>query len=357
MIEASVDSAHAPDGDRSPGIASDSRAEGDAPSLHWLGAGLPVFIGEIGRGTERTPVRLGGREDLDSQFPPGGIGNEICRRVVMDFFAAGGEACHVFNSPGFDSIADEHAAAEFLGEDGGPGYRSGLFSLGDLEDGGTMVVPGDLVPVLQRVFVEYVARRHRLALVLEATSRCPHPETLLADIASNLGDDGFPEDPHQRIVWHQLMSTGNDEDTSPSLGALVAWSCRPEFNARIQRPTAMVDDLKTIGGAFHTLRAWRFWAGLRRSLDLGTRWVLFEIQDAFLAGRLDREVRAFLYRLYTGGLFGRRTPDHAFRVSCTRSTIDSPRGPTGSLALEVGVTLPTGGESGHVNMRVQSIYQ
>ena len=74
---------------------------------------------------------------------------------------------------------------------------------------------------------------------------------------------------------------------------------------------------------------WRLWWGLERSLDLGSRWVLFEANHRLIWGRLEREARAFLHDLSFDGILP----------------------PWGSAGWEVRCD-PVSGEEGRVRFRV-----
>ncbi|MGQ9592765.1 MAG: hypothetical protein ACUVYA_21005, partial [Planctomycetota bacterium] len=64
------------------------------------------------------------------------------------------------------------------------------------------------------------------------------------------------------------------------------------------------------------LEAFRRLQGLRRSLEAGTRWVLFERNGPLLWRALEREIGAFLGRLREAGLLEPETPGGSFRVRC-----------------------------------------
>src|SRR5262249_50933502 len=82
------------------------------------------------------------------------------------------------------------------------------------------------------------------------------------------------------------------------------------------------------------LEAWRRWEGLRRSIDFGTRWTVFEVHHPLLWGRVEREVKAFLYRLQRLGFLssglandsGESEPP-GFRVECGPSEGSERDGP------------------------------
>jgi hypothetical protein len=100
--------------------------------------------------------------------------------------------------------------------------------------------------------------------------------------------------------------------------------------------------VQACGGGGRTLRRWLRREGLRRSLDAGTRWVLLEVLDPFLPGRVEREVRAFLLRLFHAGFFEGSSPEAAFDVRCEASIRETSRGATALLELVVEARLRAG---------------
>jgi hypothetical protein len=78
---------------------------------------------------------------------------------------------------------------------------------------------------------------------------------------------------------------------------------------------------------------WRRREGLRRSLDLGTRWLFLEPDGPLLQRRVERDVAAFLRRLEAHGLL--ENAGEAFDVGAPLAG-----GAPARLALRVGGIAP-----------------
>ncbi|HXH22482.1 MAG TPA: phage tail sheath C-terminal domain-containing protein [Dehalococcoidia bacterium] len=76
---------------------------------------------------------------------------------------------------------------------------------------------------------------------------------------------------------------------------------------------------------------------VKKSLEQGTQWVVFEPNDESLWARVRRDITAFLTRLWgTGALFG-ATADEAFYVKCDRETNPPEVIDAGMMVCEIGI--------------------
>jgi phage tail sheath protein FI len=76
---------------------------------------------------------------------------------------------------------------------------------------------------------------------------------------------------------------------------------------------------------------------IEESIERGTQWVVFEPNDPFLWGRINRDVSSFLKMIWgTGALFG-SSPSDAFYVKCDAETNPPELRDLGQLVVEIGV--------------------
>ncbi len=323
------------------------------PSLRWLGAGCPVFFGDMGRGSESQLVALEAPEEIQETFGP--RGPAAFRRTVDAYFRSGGQRCYVIHVRALEKSSEGRAATRLLGEDGGPGCRTGLNALADLPDAGTVALPGVRDEGCLRAVADTLRRQRSFAIVAEGPPGSSPPSEFFhaphAD-GSTLSD---------RAVWLDCgaFRQGRGAEVPPSgpaLGALEGLDYNPVWSPRRPGPIhssrsgkslrrarelveSVAEGLPTLGERYGSLKVWRCWEGIRRSIDLGTRWVLFEIQDAFLPARVEREVRGFLYGLRLAGLLDDLPGGESFRVSCTPAVERSSRSAQGRLQLTVRIRL------------------
>jgi hypothetical protein len=87
----------------------------------------------------------------------------------------------------------------------------------------------------------------------------------------------------------------------------------------------------------------RLFIMLRRSLEEGTQWTVFEPNDKGTWERLTRDVTQFLTKLWEGGYFAGAAPEQSFFVSCNEATNPPEVRDQGRMVMEVGVApaIPT----------------
>jgi phage tail sheath protein FI len=86
----------------------------------------------------------------------------------------------------------------------------------------------------------------------------------------------------------------------------------------------------------------RLFIMLRRAIERGTQWAVFESNDPRTWETLSREVGIFLEGLWNKGAFAGPTPQASFYVVCDGSLNTPERVDNGMLMMEIGVapTLP-----------------
>jgi len=81
----------------------------------------------------------------------------------------------------------------------------------------------------------------------------------------------------------------------------------------------------------------RLFVMVEESIDIGTQWVVFEPNDEKLWKRIERNVTAYLRRVWLdGALFG-RTPEEAFYVKCDAETNPPEVRDVGQCIIEIGL--------------------
>ncbi len=100
---------------------------------------------------------------------------------------------------------------------------------------------------------------------------------------------------------------------------------------------------RTIGGDLNTdlkyINVRRLLLFLRKSIDHGTQWVVFEPNDRTLWAKIVRNVSAFLTTVWRdGALFG-STPQEAFYVKCDDETNPPEERDLGRVITEIGVAI------------------
>ena len=82
---------------------------------------------------------------------------------------------------------------------------------------------------------------------------------------------------------------------------------------------------------------------LRRSLEEGTQWSVFEPNEPKTWQRLTRNVDEFLKKLWADGYFAGATPEESYFVKCDSTTNTTESREAGLMLIEIGIApaIPT----------------
>ena len=253
--------------------------------------------------------------------------------VVREFTGNGGADYLLEIVSGLGEGALELEAMDrILGEDGGPGERTGLYELAGSGEAGTLVLPSAgsaVIPLLERFALR-------------------HPQVLLCcEISSDREEAGL-----LRPLPNLALLSGGSVD-GQGAAALAGQLCARDFfplrtPTSIERPglgfcgvAGMEENSLFSRSALRSLASWRRWQGLYRSLDDGSRWAVFELASKAMARRLERELRAFLHSLVIDGFLPFRN-GFELEVKLQGSKLAGRDVPERRLSVEVRTSLDPG---------------
>ena len=81
----------------------------------------------------------------------------------------------------------------------------------------------------------------------------------------------------------------------------------------------------------------RLFIMLRRSLEEGTQWAVFEPNESVTWERLSRDISQFLNSLWEKGYFSGDNPEASFFVKCDESTNTAEERDAGRMVMQIGV--------------------
>lgn len=265
---------------------------------------------------------------------------------------------------------------QIVGVNNGPGQRTGLQSLQDIEDVRIIAAPGRTTATVQQALITQAERmRYRFA-VLDG-ERNPTPASVVNGILGhrNLYDTSFAA---YYSPWVQVTS-GDKILTLPPSGYVAGVCARVDNQRGVWKAPANETVRGAVGLANYIttgeqdilnprgvncirrfegrgIRVWgartlssdpeyryvnvrRFLIFMEASIDRGTQWVVFEPNAPETWTRVVTSVTAFLHTQWRdGALLGRR-PEDSFFVRCDESTMTVDDIQNGRLICNIGVAI------------------
>ncbi len=276
-------------------------------------------------------------------------------------------------------------AEDFVGHDHGPGDRTGLMALGAVEQVALLSVPDimiayqrtpgpqadrdvqrvqdamvDLCESLKDRFalldapptkdIEEVRKwRRRLSssyaamyypwIAIDtagaALSMCPPSGHVAGVIARCDGQEGVHKAPANEVIHGAVgLMLNMNEDHLGLLNADGINAVRgfPGRGIRVWGARTTSDDPD-----WRYVNVRRMFIMLRRALEEGTQWAVFEPNEPRTWERLSNSVDEFLKRLWADGYFAGATPEESYFVKCDASTNPPEGRQAGQLLIEVGI--------------------
>ncbi|PWU14357.1 MAG: hypothetical protein C5B50_17410 [Verrucomicrobia bacterium] len=272
-------------------------------------------------------------------------------------------------------------AQDYIGADGGPGHRTGIAALMDVDQISIIGAPGYTDPNVQEALItQCETLKYRFAILDPAPTATNGPPGIPAIQAQRgqfdtkyaaiyyprvivydpLTDSDIPVPPSghmagiyaatddNRGVWKapaNVVIQGIVRlETKLSKGDHDILNPEPMNICALRDFTAQERGLRVYGARCITSDAeWKY-INIRRlfilleaSLDQGTQWAVFEPNDERLWARLIQSVSSFLTTIWReGGLMGSKA-EEAFFVKCGYETMTQDDIENGRLIMEVGV--------------------
>lgn len=361
----------------SPGVYVEEVDRGTKP-LEMVGTSTVAFLGECAVGPVNEPILCTNWSQFTKHF--GDFQNsEYLAHAVYGFFNNGGSRAFVLNVGTMEGAAagdkdgkkPASKAALYMGSDNGPGTRTGLKALEDVDEVNVVCAPGQTDPVIQDAVLTHCENmRYRFAIldspeVIEkgGVDKLPKPRDskygayyfpwvevydpfkgnvfmppsgYMAGIyARSDGERGVHKAPANEIVRGAIGLKYNITRGEQDLLNPKGINCIREFPNRGIR----VWGARTVSSdaSWRYVNVRRLFNMVEQSIELGTQWVVFEPNDQRLWKRVTRDIGAFLLRLWRqGALFG-KTPEEAFYVKCDEETNPPEVIDAGQMICEIGM--------------------
>jgi hypothetical protein len=368
----------------SPGVYVEEVDRGSKP-IEAVGTSTVGFLGTCNKGPVNKPVFCTNWSQFVNTF--GDFrDSDYLAHSVYGFFNNGGGRCFITNvgSTGATGGADEKGAPAkgvdpkkvagmFIGEDKGPGKRTGLKTFDDVDEINLVCVPGVVDPaVVDAVLTHCEVRKDRFAIL-------DSPEVIADGGVDKLGKPRDSKYGAYYFPWIEVYDPEKGNIFVPPSGHMAGIYARSDSERGVHKAPANeivrgalglrygisrgeqdilnpkgINCIRDFSRRGRGIRVWgartvssdaswryinvrRLFIMVEQSIELGTQWVVFEPNDHGLWKKITRDIRAFLYRIWrTGALFG-KTPEEAFYVKCDEETNPPEVIDAGQVITEIGI--------------------
>jgi phage tail sheath protein FI len=269
----------------------------------------------------------------------------------------------------------------YRGVDNGPGNRTGIRALEDIDQISIIAAPGLTGQVVQNALIEQCERLMDRFAILDPAPRTGNAAPNLTDVQNQrrLYDTKYAAIYYPRLLVTDPAS-GNEIAVPPS-GHMAGIYARTDIERGVHKAPAN-EVIRSILGLELTInkgeqdilnpspnninvlrdfradgRGYRVWGArcitsesawkyvpvrrlfifLEESIDEGTQWVVFEPNDEPLWARVRQSVSNFLVRVWRDGALMGTTAEQAFFVRCDNTTMTQDDIDNGRLIMLIGV--------------------
>ena len=273
---------------------------------------------------------------------------------------------------GSDGTMSKVNAATFIGEDGGPGKRTGIQSFVENELVSMMAVPGITIPEVVVALVGHCENLKNRVAVLDMPKDLYKTKDLIE--YRNMVDSTYAAMYHP---WIQTFDRASGKpDFVPPSGAVLGVYSRTDINRGVHKApaneTIFCTGLKTnytkaeqdilnpegvnlirsfpgqgiriwgaktasSNSAFKYINVRRLFIYVEESIRANTNWVVFEPNDATLWQRVSMTISSFLDSLWRNGMLAGSSAAEAYFVEIGPSTMSRDDIMNGRLICNIGI--------------------
>lgn len=284
-----------------------------------------------------------------------------------------GERYTVLLTGGSDGSLNGISPANFIGEDQGPGKRTGIQAFVDNDQASIIAVPGVTEPAVQLALVAHCENLGSRFAILDI----PREKTKVQDVLSHrdIFDSSYAA---MYNPWLQVFDPVEKRNIFvPPSGSVAGVYARSDSTRGVEKAPAN-EVLRGVTGlevqynkgeqdilnpkgvnlirsfAGQGIRIWgartmssnslwkyinirRLFIFVEESIKAGTNWVVFEPNDERLWARVHRTIDAFLTRVWRGGALQGSSPSEAFYIDISSNTMTQDDIDNGRLICVIGI--------------------
>lgn len=291
---------------------------------------------------------------------------------VVQLFGEGRKSGTVILSGGNDGSIEAVTAGTFIGEDNGPGKRTGIQAFIENDQVSMMAVPGITMPDVIVSLVSHCENMKNRFAVLDMPFDCIKTKELVE--YREMIDSTYAAMYHP---WLQVYDRSTQKSGFfPPSGAVMGVYARTDLARGVHKApaneTVMCTDLSvnynkgeqdilnpaginlirklpgqgirvwgartaSSSGAYKYVNVRRLFIFVEESIRVNTSWVVFEPNDTTLWTRVNITISAFLDTLWRSGMLAGATPEESYFVEIGASTMTQDDINNGRLICNVGI--------------------
>lgn len=370
-----------------PGVYTNIRSSGNKP-MEQAGTSIAGFLGQSNKGAVNKATYVSSWSQFEREF--GSFADsKYLAHAVYGFFANGGGGCYVCNlGAEEEGQTVESLTAKIMGEDKGPGFRTGINTFNDKEDISLVLAPGITNPEAHAVIISHCEKLDdRFAILDSPEDLDAGLDTMYRPRASTNAAYYFPWiktfDPTKKQNVFQppsgyvagIYSRSDNErgvhkapanETVRAATGLKYSLTRAEQSLLNPRGINLIRDFGDAGIKIYGARTlsddaeWRYlnvrrlFLTVKQTIQKGTEWAVFEPNNEQLWGNLKRNIAAYLKTLFNDGMLAGTTPDEAFYVICDKSNNPQESIDQGIVRVDIGIAPVKPAE--FINIQIQQHY-
>ena len=300
--------------------------------------------------------------------------------AIYSFFANGGKRCYVVG-------VWENKDVALKGSDGGPGKRTGLAALKEVDEVSILAVPGCTSKTVQQAMITQCELLKDRFCILDSKQNANMNEDENDKNSIITQREGLTSDKGYGALYYPWIKMGVETEGNgktelksmfvPPSGAVAGIYARSDTERGVHKAPANevvrnvtelkfsltdaeqdilnpkgINCIRSFSG--RGIRVWgartissdpswkyvnirRLFIYLEESIEEATQWVVFEPNDERLWARVRQTIENFLNRVWRDGALMGNTPEEAYFVRCDRTTMTQDDIDNGRLIVVIGV--------------------
>lgn len=298
--------------------------------------------------------------------------------AAQGFFANGGRKLYIKRVAG-NSAGMVPSPADYIGSDNGPGRRTGLQALADIDKIAIVAVPGITATPVCEALIRHCEKMGDRFAILDAPFQSTPDEAVSHRLQLNSRDAALyypwlvmfdpvskrnvtvPPSGHLAGLYAQIdyMTGVHKAPANQAVSGITGLDCQPSTPDYQRLDFNSVNTIRYFNGrgnlvwsarTLSTDNEWKYinvrrlYLMLKEAITQGLGWVIWEPNNEKLWTKVKASVAEFLRRIWRSGALQGAQPEQAFFVKIGRDTMTQQDIDNGRVIIEVGIAPVQPGE-------------